>query len=92
MLKNKATYQTKLILNTSFTLTLIASAKDVPAAKQNLSDSYCTYYHSITNSSIAIVRTVWIQIYINILIIYLLATYKLLRVYIKKRVRVCLIK
>jgi hypothetical protein len=33
------------------------------------------------------VRTVWIQIYIyiNILIIYLLTTYKLLHVYIKKK-------
>lgn len=88
MLKNKAIYQTQLILNaTCFTVTLIASAKDIPAGKQNLSDSYCIYYHSITNSSTAMVRTVWIQIYIyiNILIIYLLTTYKLLHVYIKKK-------
>jgi len=36
------------------------------------------------------VRTVWVQIYIKTLIIYLLTTYKLLHVYIKKkRVRVC---
>ena len=64
MLKNKATYQTQLILYaTCFAITLIASAKDVPAGKQNMSDSCCTYYNSITNSSTAVVRTVWIQIY-----------------------------
>jgi hypothetical protein len=80
MLKNKATYQTQLILNaTSFTIMLIASAKDVPAGKQ-----ICLTHVAYTITAQPILALQWLEQcgYINILIIYLLTTYKLLHVYI----------
>jgi len=47
-----------------------------------------THCYSTASSSTATVRTVWIQIYINILIIYLLTTDKLLHVYIQTKSQV----